>query len=79
MLHNFSVVRHDKQEALAVDNMPVEHVELVLLIGQRGLLYCYAKERAVCISILHKMGVLMHDCGCVFEMGDMVMMHMPPL
>jgi hypothetical protein len=33
---NFGVARHDEREALAVDDVPVERVELVLLVSQRS-------------------------------------------
>ena len=32
MLCNFGVVRHDKSEAMTVDDVPVERVELVSLV-----------------------------------------------
>ena len=33
---NFGVVGHDEREALTVDDVPVERVELVLLVSQRS-------------------------------------------
>jgi hypothetical protein len=32
MLCNFSIVGHDESEAMTVNDVPVEHVELVLLV-----------------------------------------------
>jgi hypothetical protein len=33
---NFGIVGYDKREALTIDDMPVEHIELVLSVSRRA-------------------------------------------